>query len=231
MRLKAIVISLLTAGAATLAWQGDAAGWRTRFPVDKSKLASTGVNPYFNLTPGHRLHYEHGRDTRTTTVLAETKKIDGVEARVVEDRETSNGQLTELTQDYYAFDPATKDVYYFGEDVDVYKNGKVVSHEGSWLSGVKGAKFGLMMPGEAKVGQRFYQEQAPGVGMDRAEIVALGERITTPAGTFDKCLHTRESSAIEKGSEDKWYAPGVGLVKDSEFVLVNPRTSQPPRVP
>jgi hypothetical protein len=97
----------------------------------------------------------------------------------------------------------------------------VVSHEGSWLSGVKGAKFGLMMPGNPKPGQRFYQEQAPGVGMDRAEILSISEKITTPAGTFEECLHVMETSALEKGLKDhKWYAAGIGPIKDAEMVLV-----------
>lgn len=218
MKNLVLFLAACIVGVGAFAWQDT---WRSSFPVDKLKLTSTGVNPYFVLTPGYRLYYEHGKDTLTTTVLSETKKVDGVETRVVEDRETKNGQLVELTRDYYAFDPATKDVYYFGEDVDVYRNGKVVGHEGAWLSGINGARFGLMMPGDVKRGLRFYQEQAPGVGMDRAEIAAIGERVTTPAGTFDKCVHVRETSALEKGTtEHKWYAPGVGLVKDSEFLLV-----------
>jgi hypothetical protein len=154
-------------------------------------------------------------------LLNETKVIDGVETRVVEDREMKGGQLIELTRDYYAIDPATNDVYYFGEDVDVYRNGKVTGHEGAWLSGVKGAKFGLMMPGKPKAGQRFYEEQAPGVGMDRAEIVPDGERASTPAGTFEKCIQTLETSALEKDLADhKWYAAGVGPVKDGKMLLV-----------
>jgi len=58
---------------------------------------------------------------------------------------------------------------------DVYKNGKVAGHEGAWLSGVKGAKFGMMLPGQPKV-RKFYQEQAPGVGMDRVEIKSATEK-------------------------------------------------------
>src|SRR5437762_8506857 len=42
----------------------------------------------------------------------------------------------------FALCKRTNSVYYFGEDVDIYKNGKIVGHEGSWLSGEKGAKFG-----------------------------------------------------------------------------------------
>jgi hypothetical protein len=68
---------------------------------------------------------------------------------------------------------------------------------------------------------RFYQEQAPGVGMDRTEILAANEGVATPAGKFDNCIHAREMSAIEKSlSDHKWYAPGVGLVKDGDMVLV-----------
>jgi hypothetical protein len=221
MRCKSLDIVLLLAVAATLAAQ-PAKVWQSVFSVDKKTLGVKGANPYFNLTPGYTLSYRHGKDTGTLTVLNETKTIDGVETRVVEDREWKNGQLVELTRDYFAIDSATNDVYYFGEDVDVYKNGKMVGHGGAWLSGVTGAKFGMMMPGTPKPGQKFYQEQAPGVGMDRFEIVSVSEKVTTPAGTFEKCIHVVESSPLEKDLHDhKWYAPGIGQVKDAEMVLVN----------
>jgi hypothetical protein len=211
------IIGLLLAGAATLAAQD----FQSVFAVERKNLGVKGSNPYFPLTPGYQLSYRHGKDTDTLTVLPETKVIDGVETRVVEDRETKNGQTVEVTRDYYAIDSATNDVYYMGEDVDVYRNGKIVGHEGGWLSGVNGAKFGLMMPGSPKTGQKFYQEQAPGVGMDRAEILSAGERVVTPAGSFENCVHAVETSAMEKGLRDhKWYAPGVGQVKDAEMVLV-----------
>jgi hypothetical protein len=216
MRYAILCLSL----AAALAAQ-TGKDFQSVFPVDKKTLGVKGANPWFPLTPGYRLSYEHGKDTDTLTVLNETKTIDGVETRVIEDREMKNGQLVELTRDYYAIDSVTNDVYYFGEDVDVYKNGKVVGHGGAWLSGVNGAKFGMMMPGKPKPGQRFYQEQAPGVGMDRCEILADNEKIATPAGTFEKCIQVVETSALEKGLHDhKWYAAGVGQVKDGNLVLV-----------
>jgi hypothetical protein len=209
--------SIFVLVAAALAAQN----FQATFSNDKKNLGVKGSNPYFPLTPGYKLSYRHGNDTDTLTVLDKTKVIDGVECRVTEDREMKNGKVIELTLDYYAIDSVTNDVFYFGEDVDVYKNGKVVSHEGSWLSGVKGAKFGLMMPGTPQVGQRFYQEQAPGVGMDRFEILSNNEKVSTPAGTFGKCLHIVETSALEKGMRDhKWYAAGVGPVKDQQLVLV-----------
>ena len=211
----------LLLGAAALAAQ-TAGDWQATFPVDKKTLGVTGSNPYFPLTPGYRLSYRHAGDTEVVTVLNETRTIDGVECRAVEDREERNGQLVELTHDYYAIDPATNDVYYMGEDVEVYKSGKVVGHGGAWLSGVKGAKFGLMMPGQPKVGQKFYQEQAPGVGMDRVEIKSATAVVSTPAGTFENCIYVEETTPLEKGVTDhKWYVKGIGAVRDAEMLLVS----------
>ncbi|MDP9051236.1 MAG: hypothetical protein M3O31_11045 [Acidobacteriota bacterium] len=153
-------------------------------------------------------------------MLDKTKTIDGVESRVVEDREETSGQLAELTLDYYAIDRATNDVYYMGEDVSEYKHGKLTGHDGGWLSGVNGATFGMMLPGTPRTGQRFYQEQAA-KAKDRIEIKSTSEKITTPAATFDHCIVVEESSPLEKGVDKKWYAPGVGPVKDAEMELVS----------
>ena len=194
--------------------------WRSDFPVDPNNLGPSGNNPYFVLTPGHTLHFVEGSVRRTITVLAKTETIDGIECRVVEDREEKKGKPIEITHDYYAVDHSTGDVYYFGEKVDNYRNGRIANHKGSWRSGVGDAKFGLMMPGTIKVGDRFMQERAPKQkALDRSEIIATGEKVVTPAGTFE-CVRMRDSSAIERGSDDKWYAPGVGLVKDGKAVLV-----------
>ncbi len=195
--------------------------WQKDFPVNKANLGVKGSNSYFNLTPGYVLSYAKGNETDTLTVLNEIKVIDGVETRPVEDRETKNGKVTEVTKDYYAIDSQTGDVYYFGEEVDVYKNGKVTGHAGTWLSGINGAKFGLMMPAKPQKGQKFYQEQAPKVAMDRIEILSVEEKVTVAAGSFEHVVHVQETSPIEKGLKDhKWYAPGVGQVKDADMPLV-----------
>jgi hypothetical protein len=200
--------------------------WRQSFTVDTKTLATEGENSYFILEPGYQLKYEGTEDgkpgTLVITVLNDTKNVGGVETRIVEERETIGGELIEVSRNYFAIDPATKDVYYFGEDVDMYKKGKITSHEGSWHHGTKGAGFGLMMPGTPSLGMRFYQEQAKGIAMDRVEIVSLAERLTTRAGTFERCLKTLETTPLEKlAREYKIYAPGVGLVKDGELELMS----------
>lgn len=194
--------------------------WCDVFSVDKAQLSDIGKNPYFFLWPGYGLLLQHGKDTLTISVLDETKIVDGVKTRVIEERETKDGQLVEVSRNYFAISKWTGDVYYFGEDVDIYKNGKISGHKGSWLAGVNGAKFGLMMPGRPGVGDKYYQENAPRVAMDRAEIISCREDFATPKGAFERCLRVRETSALESGSEDKLYAPDVGLIKTGELVLV-----------
>ena len=134
MRTVATTTVLILTGLTMLA----ADDFQAVFMVDKKTLGVKGANPYFNLTPGYTLEYQHGSASDTITVLPETKVIDGVETRAVEHRETKNGKLAEVTRDYYAIDSVTNDVYYFGEEVDVIKDGKIVDHEGTWLAGVKG---------------------------------------------------------------------------------------------
>ena len=197
------------------------AGWRESFSVNKKDLGTPVDQPYFFLTPTARLHYQHGKAKMTRSVFDIAKTVDSVSVVVVEDREERDGKLLEVSRDYYAMDKTTQDVYYFGEDVNNYEAGKGVSHEGSWLSGVGGASFGLIMPGEPKVGDKFYEELGPKTGMDRAEIVGTNEKVKTPAGMFEHCVHVKETSPREKGSVDhKWYAPGVGMVRDNDLVLV-----------
>ena len=89
--------------------------------VDKANLVNVGKNPYFNLEPGHRLYFKGDNTTLRITILHKTKVVDGVETRVVEEREEKDGQPTEISRNYFAIDKTTNAVYYFGEDVDMYR--------------------------------------------------------------------------------------------------------------
>ncbi|CAG1007307.1 hypothetical protein PHYC_03414 [Phycisphaerales bacterium] len=194
-------------------------GWQDRFDVNKSSLTPIGNNPWLTMQPGRVLKLTNGKDTLTISVLNETRVVDGVTVGILEERETKNGKLAEISYNFFATDTATGDVYYFGEDVDNYKDGKVINHDSAWRSGVDGARFGLMIPGNPRAGQKYYQEIAPGVALDRVEIVSTDATLKTPAGTFEHCLHLKETTPLEAGVSHKWYAPGVGMIKDDEFEL------------
>jgi hypothetical protein len=219
-----IIAVALFSGAANIRSaekNGVDGSWTTDFGVEKDELTSSGRNPYFILEPGYQVVLEGGKERLAVTVLDDTKTVDGVETRVVEERETKDGKLVEVSRNYFAISKRTNSVFYFGEDVDIYKDDKVVSHEGGWLSGDKGAKFGLMMPGQVLLKAKYYQEIAPKVAMDRAEIVSMTETVKTSAGEFKDCLKTEETTPLERGEKEyKFYARGIGLVQDGSLKLV-----------
>jgi hypothetical protein len=186
---------------------------------------TTGRNRFFILEPGDQRVFQGKEDGKTVdlviTVLDETKQVAGVQTRVVEERESVDGVLVEVSRNYFALGMQSHTAYYFGEDVDMYKNGKVTSHEGSWQAGFQLAKHGIAMPAENTVGVRYYQEQAPRVAMDRGETVSLTETVTTPAGTFANCLKVKETTPLEPANvEYKYYAPETGLVQDGTLKLI-----------
>jgi hypothetical protein len=218
-RLAAFLVVVLLLPAGPLLAMGS---YEDEFGLSQRKLSPTGRNEYFVLEPGFQLVLEGGSERLQITVLDETRRVDGVETRIVEEREWKNGRLHEVSRNFFAICEKTKDVFYFGEEVDFYdEKGNVTKHDGSWLAGRNGHKPGLIMPGKPEVKRKYYQEIAPGVAMDRAEIVSVDETCETPAGSFKKCLKVKETSAIEFwASEYKYHAPGIGLVRDEDLRLV-----------
>jgi hypothetical protein len=206
---------------AMAASQEEEPGWRRAFDVDRKNLGPVGRNPYFPLTPGLKLHLTGEHETVVLSVLPETKVVDGVETRVVEERETADGELVEISRNYFAVDKIKGDVYYFGEDVDIYEDGKVVSHDGAWLAGANGAKFGLIMPGKPTLGDKYYLEMAPGAeAVERIEIVALDATLKTPLRTFSNVVNCRETDMTDNGASHKWYAAGIGMIGDDDMRVV-----------
>jgi hypothetical protein len=135
-----------------------------------------------------------------------------IEALVVEDREFENGKLSEVTLDYFAQDDDGI-VYYLGEDVDEYENGKVSGHGGAWLLGKQTQHAGVLMPAHPKMGDKFKSEEVPGITTEDDEVVAVSETVTVPAGTYHDCVKVKETTP-DSAVEYKYYAPGVGCVRE-----------------
>ena len=197
---------------------------------DRCTFTTVGTHPYFPLWPGYSLVLEGEEEDEgevleieaILTVLPETEVVDGVRTRVFEERESEDGELVEISRNFLALCRETGDLWYFGEDVDDIEDGEVVGHEGAWRAGVDGAEAGILQPGSPLVGARFFQEQAPGIALDRAEVLSLGGELTVPAGTFTGVLEVLDTDALEPEEEGdlKVYAPGVGLIADEDLELV-----------
>lgn len=222
LSLLASVALLAVTGAATHAQDKPlAAGWQEDFGVGTCKMLTSGRNDYFVLEPGYTLVLQEGDTRMEIKVLDETRDVAGVTTRVVEEREWDKGKLHEVSRNYYAICESTKDVIHFGEDVQHLVDGKVVKTEGTWIAGVNGNRPGLVIAGKPKLNYKYYQEIAPGVSMNRGEIVSLSETCKSPAGIFIKCMKVRGTSTMDaKKLEYKYYAPNIGLVQDQNLRLV-----------
>jgi hypothetical protein len=135
-----------------------------------------------------------------------------VDSLAVEDREYEDGELAETALDYFAqSDDGT--VYYLGEEVDEFKKGKLVSHEGSWMLGKDTQKPGVIIPGHPKIGDKFKSEDVSKEINEDDAVVSLSEKVQTPAGGYENCVKVKEKLA-DGTVEYKYYAKGVGVVRE-----------------
>ncbi|MEK6876659.1 MAG: hypothetical protein AABX63_04555, partial [Nanoarchaeota archaeon] len=174
-------------------------------------------NKYLAFTPRTTYTYEgkveEGTERTEVYVTNNIKKVMGVNVIEVRDRVFLNNELIEDTKDWYAQDKYGN-VWYFGEDSKEIIDGKVSSTKGSWAAGYYGAKPGIVMKADPKVGDVYRQEYYAGEAEDMGEVVALGIKIKVKYGSFSDCLQTKDWNPLEPGNEEyKYYCPDAkGLV-------------------
>jgi hypothetical protein len=148
-----------------------------------------------------------------------------VRCRVLEEIEYEDGELVELSKNYFAqADDGT--VYYFGEVVDVFDGG-TVAHPGSWLVGgptlptdppgtATAPAPNVFMPDNPERGDRWKPENLFPIVDETVVVVQVGKSVVVPYGSFSNVVRVEESSALSSGTTSKWYAPGVGFVMSKE---------------
>jgi hypothetical protein len=185
--------------------------------LDPADFTTEIDNPYWPMAPGSRWIFREtdgkgGVQRVEVTVTSETKTIMGIEARVVHDVVTEDGQLVEDTLDWYAQD-AQGNIWYLGEDTKEYENGKVKTTAGSWEAGVDGAQPGILVPADPVPGMTYRQEYYAGEAEDVGEVLSTAEKVSVPHGSFQNALMTRDSTPLDPELvEHKFYALGVGPV-------------------
>ena len=194
-----------------------------RLPQDAESAATetfstptTVDNPYFGVTGvDYRLYLgeDEGEPLRIEVALTgNTKAIEweGGTTETVESQfiATSERDLLEIAVDWFAQDDEGN-VWYFGEDVWNYEEGRVANMGGTWIAGGDGPP-GLIMPGEPALGQRFNPENIPGLVFETVEVEDVDGTFTLPSGkqlTDVLVLHEVLDDASE---EFKEYGPGYG---------------------
>jgi hypothetical protein len=175
-------------------------------------------NKYYPLKAGTIMSYngtdEDGKPVRDiVTVTNDSRDVQGISTRVVNDSVFVKGKLEETTNDWYAQDDKGN-VWYMGEDTTDLTS-KKNPHEGSWESGVNGAKAGIIMLAEPKAGITYNQEFAKGVAEDKATVLSSANNVTVPQNSYSNVIKTKEFSPLEPDVvEQKYYAENVGDIKE-----------------
>jgi hypothetical protein len=194
-----------------------------RAKFDKSSTHIT--NQWLPLKPGTQLIYKgsaipEGEKTRVkrrvvSTVTDLSKWIDGVRTLVIWERDYTAGKLGESEIAFFAQEKAGN-VWLLGEYPEEYENSKVVDAP-TWISGQKGARAGIAMLANPKVGTPDYAQgfaPPPVEFKDRARVYKKGQKTCVPVKCYEDVLVIEE---FEKGVPGvfhlKYYAPNVGLVK------------------
>ena len=232
-RSVAVLLAALAPLAGAMA-AGD--GFNRSFPVGACDFKPSGGNAYFRLKEGRQLYLNNARcvdegdcdelEELWITMLPATRSIAfqyggkpiTVRARVMEEYETVDGEVEEISRNYVASCEPMNDVYYFGEDVE---DGDGNPLPDAWLAGRDGARPGILMPDRAfLLGSRYYQEIAPNA-KDRGEHTSMGFEVEVPAGVFRNCVEVTETTPLEPNEESfKTYCPHVGLVRDEDLELI-----------
>lgn len=202
----------------------DADDFRSRERID---------NPYFPLLRGFVYSYgnvpeDEDDDVERSDVFAsfENKRVLGVNTHVVRHTEYENGLVVEDTQDYFAQD-RQGNVWYFGElsygfEYDDDGNFIGTSTDGSWLADGVTAFPGYIMPTREvleALGNGHFQEFAPGIAEDQADLVTFNARADLDIGLFRGVLKTLETTQLEPGMREfKKFEPGVGFVAAEEIL-------------
>jgi hypothetical protein len=242
-RLCAVMIFILACDAASsqepgtaLSREGiDAARERaageftSTFRIEDCTFLTEGSSPFFPLIEGQVLtlagEVDGVLEELVITTTDQTITIGSVVTRIVEERHTEDGELVEVSRNFFAHCAENNSVFYFGEDVDNYEDGEIVNHNGSWQAGQGGATAGVIMPGLPLLGARYFQEVAPGIALDRAEVFRVNGDAQTPFQHFTGVLVTKETTPLEPGVvELKKYAPGIGIIADADLRLTGVTT-------
>lgn len=183
------------------------------FRVDPQNFIKGVTNPYFTLVPGRKFRLA-GRTPEGIDVIKEllasdrTEDILGVNTQAIWEREFRDGALVSDTKKWYAEDKEGN-VWLFGQDEIEIFGGFAKGSGDSWKAGIDGARAGIVIPANPKVGDALHTEYS-GYSDQKAHVVSVSESINIPQGAFSNCLKIRDYQDEKGKPEDSFYCKDVG---------------------
>jgi hypothetical protein len=153
-----------------------------------------------------------GKPFRTeVTLLPEIKPIawagETVDTAVIQYVAYLDGRIHEVALDWYA-QADDGSVWYFGEDVFNYEDGRVADTEGTWVAGDE-TPAAMIMPAKPAVGNVYRPENAPEVVFEEVRVEKVDQTVPGPSGNISGAIEVSELHMDGK-REGKIFAPGYG---------------------
>jgi hypothetical protein len=153
-----------------------------------------------------------GKPFRTeVTLLPWTKPIEWggktVDTAVIQYVAYLDGRIHEVALDWYA-QADDGSVWYFGEDVFNYEDGRVADTEGTWIAGDE-TPAAMIMPAKPAVGNVYRPENAPEVVFEEVRVEKVDQVLAGPSGKITGAIEVNELH-MDGTREGKTFAPGYG---------------------
>jgi hypothetical protein len=145
------------------------------------------------------------------TLLPATKPIawqgQTVDTAVIQYVAYLDGRIHEVAIDWYA-QADDGSVWYFGEDVFNYEDGKVADTKGTWVAGDT-TPAAMIMPAKPAAGNVYRPENAPGIAFEEVRVDKVDQNVAGPSGKLSGAIEVNELH-MDGTREGKVFAPGYG---------------------
>jgi hypothetical protein len=118
-----------------------------------------------------------------------------------------DGRIHEVAIDWYA-QADDGSVWYFGEDVFNYEDGKIADTNGTWVAS-DATPAAMIMPAHPRVGNVYRPENAPGIAFEEVRVDKVDQTLAGPSGNISGAIEVNELH-MDGTREGKVFAPGYG---------------------
>ncbi len=156
-------------------------------------------------------HVDHLPFRTEVSLLPGTKPIQWrghtVETAIIQYVAYLDGRIHEVALDWYA-QADDGSVWYFGEDVFNYEDGKVADTKGTWMAG-ETTPAAMIMPARPAVGNVYRPENVPEVVFEEVRVEKVDQTVAGPNGRVSGAIEVMELH-MDGTREGKIFAPGYG---------------------
>ena len=178
------------------------------------------TNPFHPTKPGQQ--FVRGGTTEVgsrvvpheiiSTMTDVIRVIDGVPTIAMLDESTDSRDVAQQGMDYLALDK-DGNVWILGSYTENYQGGAFTNADGGFLGKGTGHTIGILAPGHVSMKtRRWYIGAPPDEKASVGQPVAVGIRRCVPFGCYDNVRVVQEGNVGAVSNENKYYAPGVGVI-------------------